>query len=115
MTTFDQNRTGFGMTQFDTQENKTHDFCKRYRASIMQTKVDMIEIQQMPSPWKDLALTTEAMQQRCPAVDIRMSNNSLDTLVHDFNEYAEMQRFFRTNSQALNEYMKYKTWEALNK
>jgi len=115
MSTFDQNNTGFGMTKFDSQENKTNNFCKRYRASIIQSRQEIVEIQPMLQPWKDLALTTEAIQQRCPTVDLHMTNNSLDMLVQDFNELTEMQQYFRRNPEAMHEYMKYKTWQGISK
>lgn len=117
MTTFDNKSTGFGMS-FDDEENPTTQFCKRYRASIIQTKQEMVEMQDlaaMSPALLDLAHASAIYQERHPVVDIKMTNRSLELLIKDFNDLTEMQQFLRSTPNAMDEFMKWKHWEALKR
>lgn len=114
MTTFDQNNTGFGMS-FDNQNNPTTNFCKRYRASIMQTKKLQAEMTHLPSPFEELRQASDVYMQKHPVIEITMSNYNLETLISDFRELTKLQQFLRINPKMMEEYYKWLTWEGLKK
>ena len=113
-TTFDNNTIGFGMN-FDNEENLTNQFCKRYRASIMQSKQEMIQMQDLTPVLRDLAEASQIYSQRVPAVDIRITMTQLNVLLHDFNEFSKIMQFFHSHPKEYNEYQKFLTWEGLKK
>jgi len=108
--------TGFGV-EFDTEENETNAFCKRYRASITQTKQEMVEMQEYAfSPaMQDLAAASAAYHERHPVVEVRMTNRSLDTLVADFKMLSQVRRFIEVTPNMMEEFSKYMMWERLKK
>jgi len=103
--------------EFDPAINPTTDFCKRYRASVVQTKQEMVEMQKgnVSLAFKSLIDASAIYHKRHPVVDIKMSNHNLEVLVKDINEFTEMQQYFRRNPDAMNDYLKYRTWQAISR
>ena len=113
-TTFDNNSTGFG-TQFDNMENPLNSFCKKYRANVCQTKIEQINLPYASVAVQDLAEASVLHQRRHPTVEIRMSNDHLEDLMEDWHTLEQMQRFIRSDPQVMESYLKWQTWEGLNK
>lgn len=107
--------TNFGTTCFDTEENETNAFRKRYRASIMQTNKLQAEMSHLPSPFAELKQASDVYMQKHPVVEITMSNYNLETLISDFRELTKLQQFLRINPKMMEEYYKWLTWEGLKK
>ena len=107
----------FGFSdEFDSEENPAHAFTRRYRASISQTReeqYEQMELSILPPVFQELARTSAELSKRHPVVNIKMTNQNLETLLNDFKELTRLQLFVRTNPEMMHEFQKFLTWTKL--
>ena len=100
---------------FDPAVSPTTQFCKRYRASIVQTRMEEAEMEKFPPVFQSLAETSSMYMRRHPVVDVKMSIPNLEVLLKDFEDLTKLQQFIRLTPGMIEEYQKFLTWAAISR